>query len=267
MFPLAGKEFPTSTDELVAAIQEPLAEVFTIPKKAGVSADGAYPSVKRLTVDLSGASVRASKPPPKPQPTGKREPGPTVKKLEVRGEPVEYEKSKANFAVTADSVRFDYAHDKAGKPLLVLADAAGGNADARIGKADINRSPAVASEAAKQQGVTIQDLSIDLSSHGPRSVSVEARVKAKKLMMSGTLHVSGRLDIDDELNAKVSGLTCKGEGVVGTMAAGVVQSKLKQYEGTRVSLMAFSLGDVKLRDLKIDTKSGLHVTAAFGSGG
>ena len=30
---------------------------------------------------------------------------------------------------------------------------------------------------------------------------------------------------------------------------------------------AFSLGDVKLRDLKIDTKSGLHVTAAFGREG
>jgi hypothetical protein len=51
------------------------------------------------------------------------------------------------------------------------------------------------------------------------------------------------------------------------MAAGVVQSKLKQYERTRISLMAFSLGDVKLRDLKIDTKSGLHVTAAFGREG
>src|SRR4051794_5164611 len=268
MFPLAGKDFPTTTDELVTAIQDALAEVFTIPKKAGVSAEGTHPAIKRLTVDLSGASVRATKPPPKPQPTGKREPGPTVQKLEVRGEPVEYEKSKANFEVTAKSVKLDYARDKKGNPLLVLADAASGTADARIAKADIESlARAVASDAAKQQGVTIQDLSVDLSSHGPRSVSVEAKVKAKKLMMSGTLHVTGRLDVDDELNAKISGLTCKGDGVVGSMAAGVVQSKLKQYEGTRVSLMAFSLGDVKLRDLKIDTKAGLHVTAAFGSEG
>jgi hypothetical protein len=268
MFPLAGKEFPTTTDELTTAIQDALAEVFTIPKKAGVSAEGTYASIKRLTVDLSGATVSATKPPPKPTPTGKRQPGPSVQKLEVRGEPVEYQKSKVNFEVTAKGVKLDYARDKGGKPLLVLADAESGSADARITKADIESlARAVASEAAKQQGVNIQELHVDLASHGPRSVSVEAKVKAKKLMMSGTLHVSGRLDIDDELNATVSGLACKGEGVVGSMAAGVVQSKLKQYEGTRVSLMAFSLGDVKLRDLKIDTKSGLHVTAAFGREG
>jgi hypothetical protein len=32
-----------------------------------------------------------------------------------------------------------------------------------------------------------------------------------------------------------------------------------------VPLMAFSLGDVALRDLKIDLKKDLHITAAFGT--
>ena len=59
MFPLAGKEFPTTTDELTTAIQDALAEVFTIPKKAGVSAEGTYASIKRLTVDLSGTIAKA----------------------------------------------------------------------------------------------------------------------------------------------------------------------------------------------------------------
>src|SRR4029079_16222188 len=117
---------------------------------------------------------------------------------------------------------------------------------------------------AKQQGVTVQDLSVNLTSEGDRSVEAEVRVKAKKLMMSGVIHVRGKLDVDDELNATVSDLSCKGEGVVGSMAAGLIQGKLQEYNGRRIPLMAFSLGDVSLRDLKIDTKGGLHVTAKFG---
>ena len=37
MFPLAGKDFPTTSDELAAAIQDKLEEVFTLPKKGGVT--------------------------------------------------------------------------------------------------------------------------------------------------------------------------------------------------------------------------------------
>jgi len=266
MFPLAGKDFPTTSDELAAAIQDKLEEVFTLPKKGGVTADGGkFPAVKRLKVDLSGATVSATEPPPTPQPTGKRQPGVTVEDFEVVGKPVQYETSKVNFGLTASGVRLDYAKDKKGNPLLVLAGADEGEAEAKIGKADIESlAMAVAGAAAKQQGVTVQDLSVNLTSEGDRSVAAEVRVKAKKLMMSGVIHVRGKLDVDDELNATVSDLSCKGDGVVGSMAAGLIQGKLQEYNGRRIPLMAFSLGDVSLRDLKIDTKGGLHVTAKFG---
>ena len=83
--------------------------------------------------------------------------------------------------------------------------------------------------------------------------------------MTGVIRITGRLDIDDELNATVSDLDCRGEGMVGTAAAGIVKKKIAPYDGTTVPLMAFSLGDVALRDLKIDLKKDLHVTAAFGT--
>ena len=50
-----------------------------------------------------------------------------------------------------------------------------------------------------------------------------------------------------------------------TAAAGIVKKKLKPYDGTTIPLMAFSLGDLSLRNLKIDLKRDLHVTAEFGS--
>lgn len=269
MFPLAGKTFPQSADELARSIRDALAEVLTLPgKQSPVTIDApGYPTVKRLVVNLDGATVKSAEPPPKPTPTGKREPGVRVGQLEVSGRPIRYEKSKVDFHVSGKDVTFEFGRDKDGKPLAILTDAASGDVDVNVAKADLQAlALALAGAAAKQQGVTIQELNVNLTSAGPRSVAADVRVKAKKMMMSGVLHVKGKLDVDDALNAKVSDLSCTGEGMIGTMAAGMVQGLLQRYNNTQVPLSAFSLGDVALHDLQIDTSDGLHVTAQFGKG-
>ena len=266
MFPLAGKSFPESSDALARSIEDALGEVFELPKKTVVQiGDGKFPKLKTVKINLSGASVSATEPPPKPKPTGKREDGPIVDKLEITAQPIKYEKTQLNLKVSGTGLKFDFARDKKGHPLLVLTDAEDGTVEAKISKADIETLARQAAEmAAEQQGIKIQDLDLDLKSDGPRSIAVDVRVKAKKMMVSGTLHITGRLDIDDELNATVSKLDAKGEGMVGTAAAGLVQKHLKKYNGTEVALMAFSLGDVALRDLKISVKNDVSVSAAFG---
>lgn len=268
MFPLAGKNFPGSANELTESIEKALAEVLTLTRKdPAVSAEGGkYPSIKKLTINLNNAVVSATDPPPKPQPTGKREQGIEVDALEVTGKPIKYEQNKLEMELKASGVKLDFGRDKKGHPLLVLADAKEGHVQAKISKDDIESLARAAAEAAaKQQGIKIDDLDLTLGSEGKRSVTADVRVKAKKMMVSGTIHIRGKLDIDDELNATVSGLECTGEGMIGTMAAGIVKSKLKGYEGKVFPLMTFSLGDVTLRDLKIDVKNSVQVTAAFGS--
>jgi hypothetical protein len=269
MFPLSGKEFPTDTDELTEAITQALADVFTVDGDEDdvVTVEGGkFPSLKSVTIDLDDATVSASKPPPKPIGTGKRQPGPKFEKFQLSASPIKYEQAKLSLNVTASGLQFDFDRDKKGNPLLVLTDAKGGKVDARISKDDIETLlTEAAGVAARQQGIKIQDLKLDLKKAGPRAVAANVRVTAKKLMMSGTIHITGRLDIDDELNATVSDLDCEGEGMIGTAAAGIVKKKIKPYDGATVPLMAFSLGDVALRDLKIDLKKDLHVTAAFGA--
>jgi hypothetical protein len=269
MFPLSGKKFPTSTEELDESLTTALTDVFTPDGDEGevVSIDGGkFPSLKSVTIDLDGATVSAKKPPPKPLGTGKRQPGPSVAKLELSASPIQYEQAKLNLKLSAAGLKFDFDRDKKGNPLLVLTDAKSGKVDARISKDDIESLlKEAAGVAAKQQGIKIEDLELELKKAGPLGVAADVRVKAKKLMMTGTIHITGRLEIDDELNATVSDLDCKGEGMIGTAAAGIVRKKLTPYEGATVPLMAFSLGDVALRDLKIDLKKDLHVTAAFGS--
>lgn len=268
MFPLAGKEFPTSSESLAQSIRDALADVFTLPKgDATVRAEGgAYPAIDRLRIDLDGATVRATTPPQKPKAPAGRQPGVSVGRLDVQGRPIRYQQSAVDIDLTAADVRLDYARDDAGRPVLVLAAAGDGRVDVRVGKDDLQALlRAAATEGAAAQGVKIQDLQVTLTGRGDRALSADVRVKAKKAILSGTVHLTGRVDIDDDLNATLSGLDAKGEGAIGSMAAGMVKGKLKEYEGRKVSLMAFSLGDVRLRDVKIDAAGAdLRVTAAFG---
>ena len=269
MFPLAGEDFPKSSEDLACAIRDALAEFLSLPDRTEIVVveGGVFPEVDHVKVDLTNAIVTIDAPPPVPMPQGKRTPGITVGRLDVLGQPIRYQDARANFDFSASEVRFDFARDRAGKAILVLADAATGHVDAKIANADLQLLlTAAAKIAAKQQGVTIQDLQVRLTSNGPRTLQAEAHVKAKKMIMTGRILLHGRVEIDGDLEATLSNLSCTGEGVIGTMASGLLQHKLKQLEGQKVPLTTFSLGDVRLHDLSVSTADGLHLTAKFGGG-
>jgi hypothetical protein len=270
MFPLSGTAFPTDADQLAAGIRGALAEVFALPAEDSavkVVVDGkGFPQVERVKIDLSGASVNATEPPPKPTPSGARQPGVHVDTLEVVGHPIKYGQHKLDLTLNARDVQFDFARDKTSRPLLVLTDARDGHVEAKISKADLEALLlTVARELAKEQNIQVRELELNLTSQGPRSLAADARVKAAKMLMSGTIRIMGRLDVDDELNATISGLRAEGEGMIGKLAAGVVQKHLNPVNGRRFPLMTFSLGDVTLRDLEIVANTNVQVSAKFGS--
>jgi hypothetical protein len=266
MFPLAGDQFPKSCDELTVAIRDALNKVFVLPNpQSAVRVEGGqWPSIDSLIVDLSGASMRSAQPPPRPQPTGERNPGITVGRAQVLGHPIRYQQSKLDLELNATALRLDFARDKTGEPLLILADAGDGQVRLRIEKEDLRAMLlAAAIVAAKQHGATIQDLQINLASEGGKSVVGEVRVKAKKIV-SGTVILRGSVTLLDTLVAKPSNLSCTGEGMLGAMAAAMINPKLKAAEGRTIPLTALSLGDVKLRDLTIDASDAIELVAQFG---
>lgn len=268
MFPLAGKKFPGSSDELAASIHDALATVLSLPNNSStVAAKGdRFPHIATLEVNLDGASVIGKAPPPKPIPSGKRQPGIEVERLDVSAQPIKYEKSKLDLTIKASGVNFDFGRDKKGNPLLVLTDARNGQVDAQISKKDIQSLLlAAAQEVGEQQKVKIQDLQLTLAQESARSIAADVKVTAKKMLVSSTLELHGELEIDDELNATVRNLQASGEGVIAMMVSKVVQSKLKPYEGKTFPLVTFSLGDITLRDLKINVKKDVQVSARFGS--
>jgi hypothetical protein len=267
MFPLVGPDYPKTREELARRIQAGLGELLTFPQGQTVVViqGGAYPDFENVKVNLTGANVNGTVPPAPPKPTGQRDPGPTTAELHITGKPIRYQGRGINLELNATGAKFDLSHDEKGQALLVAREADSGNVAFDIAAADLQFIlKAAATELAKQKGVTIQELDVKLTNQGPRTIDAEVRAKAKKLVMSGTVTVKGRVEIDDALVAKVSNLSCEGQGMMGNMAAGFIQGALKSHEGQGFPLTTFSLGGLALRDLQISTANGLRITAEVG---
>jgi len=113
--------------------------------------------------------------------------------------------------------------------------------------------------------VNIDSVELTLRSRSSRSLTAEVRLRAKKLFMSASLRITGQLDLDDQLNARISGLDCNGDGAIASVACGVLKPHLQKLEGREFSLMSLPLGEVRLRDVRIAVAEKLSVSAEFGS--
>jgi hypothetical protein len=266
MLYLAGNEFPTTREQLITAIEGGLKRV--IPFPAGglkVTADGAFPNLDTLQIDLTGAQIDPANPPPKPQPTGQIKPGITVASLALRAKPLRVGPGAVTLDLTAHNVRFDFDRDVSGALLLVPAHVADGNVSVEITHADLGAlALEQAREMASQQGAKISSLVLTLSPRGPRSVAFEAKAGVKKFFVSGLLRFLGQIDIDDQLVARISGLDVKGEGLAMSIAEGMIRSKLKQVEGKQIALASFTAAGLRLRDVTIDPADPVRIKAAFG---
>jgi hypothetical protein len=79
------------------------------------------------------------------------------------------------------------------------------------------------------------------------------------------MKITGQLDLDEELNARVSGLDCTGDGAIASVACGVLKPHLQKIDGREFPLMSLPLGEVRLRDVQLAVGDKLSVTADFGS--
>jgi hypothetical protein len=271
MFYLGSQEFPTTADELATGLTAAFDELFSLPPNARVVTivDGDYPALQEVRIELTGAMLNVHSAPPKPVGVGPRARGVTVGRLEMVGRPVRVEQAALHLELTARDARFDFDRTAQGRAMLTLASAAEGRVEASIRRGDLETLLlAGAQEPARAQGVVIDRTALTLASTGPRSIMVDLGVTARKRVLiadvTAVVRINGRLDVSDELVARLSGLTCHGDGVVGSIVCSFLAPHLQKFEGHELPLMAFSLGDVRLRDLQIGVVDGLQVTAAFG---
>jgi len=73
------------------------------------------------------------------------------------------------------------------------------------------------------------------------------------------------MDVDDQLNGKITRLSCDGDQLLGPLISTIVNPQLDKYEGKKRPLVGFVYGNMKLRDLKINVDDGFKLDAAFGN--
>jgi hypothetical protein len=259
---------PGNTSEFVACVLGLLGQGLTIRADA-VKVAGEFPAMSGMTIDVTGAT-------PVDRPAGQWLDGSAgevvseflVEALHVVGRTFGDAARPVDLDVSARRCRGQFVRTPDGAVALRMAGAEEGRLVASIARSTVERIALIeAGKAARAQGVEIKEVQVSWRSEGPRDLSVEVQVKAKKgFLPAAVVRVRGRVAIDDSLTARISGLSVDGEGMVGGFAAGLIRPKLLQAEGMSKSLLALPLDGLRITDVRVGvTEDELTVEGAFGS--
>lgn len=267
MFYLTGNSEPTNSEDFSKAIEGGIREVITFPPDARiVMLTGNYPAFDAIKIDLTEGRINTANRPEKPRGvgTGKREV--TADIFQVIAHPLQVDAVRISLDLSANSVTLRYDLDPSGRQIILPVSSESGTLKMEIPRADLEALIlARATTAAAQQGAKITALELKLIARSERSLTIDLRVHAKKMMMGGVVHISGRVDLDDRLTARLSEMNCVGEGVAGKIAAGFLVPKIKQVDGRSFPLADESLNGLHLHDLRVTSVDPVRIEGAFGA--
>ncbi|MEY2493888.1 MAG: hypothetical protein QOJ45_380 [Verrucomicrobiota bacterium] len=265
MFPLFAKTFPPTAEVLQSLLNESLRQLFIVTRDPVSMREVSYPHLKELNVSLDGAQLRAN-PPPLPSLSGKPMPALDVDHLTVNASSLSIGPASVDLSLSARAVQFAQSRDSNDEIVLSIENAADGAVEISASQSGLEKLIAqVTKTEAGKHGVTIDGLQLTLRSKSSRSLAAEVRLCAKKLFLNASIRITGQLDLDEELNARISGLNCAGDGAIATMACGVLKPHLEKIDGREFPLMSLPLGKIRLRDVHLAVGDRLAITAQFGS--
>jgi hypothetical protein len=243
---------------LQEAIRAGLAAQGLTPR-AVLAEEATWPSLKRLEIDLSGASVSRNLRPPAPGGGSGAELA--VAAFALTGAPLLLEGSPAELRLTAQDAVF---RDDGG--WLTLERSGPGRLSGSISRADLQKvALVVAQAAAAERGAQIQDLQLTLEAESPRVVRVVAEVTAKMGFMKASLTIKGRAELETSLQIRLSEMDVQGHGMAASIAAGLIRAQLEKAQQTPISLSMLQLGTVRLRDVRLTTGETIRLEAEFAS--
>ena len=264
MFPLKTEHFPGNAAELKRLLEESVRDLFNLGGDSVELREKAYPHLETLNISLDGARL-PDRPPPLPTVSGTPVPALSVDSFRIEGAGMQVGSATIDFNLVAHDLQLHHATDRDGQVLLLLQTAAQGHIETSIATSDLEALIAnVARAEAGKHGVNIDSVQLSLRSYGSRSLSAEVRLRAKKLFVSASLRITGQLDLDEQLTAKISGLDCVGDGAIASVACGILKPHLQKLDGREFPLMSLPLGEVRLHDVRITANEKLAVTAEFG---
>jgi hypothetical protein len=265
MFPLFTTSFPSSASDLERLLNESLQRIFVTGSDPVTIIDHSYPHLDAINISLDGARLRGESPHPL-TPSG-ISPAFEVDQFTLRASPLSLGPAAIDLSLSARDVRLGRGNDANGQIVLLLESAADGKIEISAAQAALEALIAkLARDQASKQGITIDGVQLKLRQKSAHSVAAEVHLRARKLFLSASIRVAGQLDLDDQLNLKLSALNCTGDGGIATLGCGILMPYLRKIDGREFPLMSLPLGQVRLRDVRVAVADKLRVTAEFGGG-
>lgn len=203
---------------------------------------------------------------PKPLPRTEAAPALTVAKFKVTGTPVEIEGIPATIHANFSGLGCGFGRAGEGPWQLVVQSAGGGRIELEAATRDIEQGVhRIVSELAGSQGATVKSTTLNLTSISPRSIKFEVSCTAKVFIATATLIVGGQLEIDEQLNARLSDLSVRGDGMIANMAQGLIQPRLAELNGRVIPLGDYVAAGLTVQDLRISTGEKVRLEATLGT--
>jgi len=265
MLPLQGSAFPSDIDELQSALLGGLEDCQIAP--AAVTLRGtAFPALKELRIDLTGATLtrKVRLPVAKSYKPGKLDI--TADRFEVTASPLHMEGVAMEFLLSAEGAEFSAATAESGERLLALHRSGPGHLTAAIAFSDLQRAIlAAAQEAASPHGVEIISSNLELTASGGRALDFSVEISAKVSILKAVLTLTGHAELDDSLLLHLTDLQVAGSGMAGGLATGFIRPHLEKLQRQPIDLAVLSLGEIKLRELRVTAGKTVRIEAAFAS--
>lgn len=262
--PLEADAKPKSLPDLVQALAKGYALRVEMPQdKSCVLAEGSYPHLDLLRVDLTNGTVKDKYRPRFNHGSGKIEPAISARKFEYVATPLNYQHGQTQWNIKANDARLGIMYDGDGNHSLVLTDASEGSMYFSVKLAALKPMLLASAKTHAKGGFWVKDVDLKLTSSNPHEVEATMRVNALWLLVPTTFVLHGKAQLDSDCNVTLSDVHCQAEDVGGALVAGFVDSAIAKYNNRKMPLAAWPGHRIVLKDVALSVSDEIQFTAWF----
>ena len=262
--PIEGQKQLKSATDLLAGLTQGYRSRLELPKDHdAITVSGEFPHLDLLKIDLTEAVLKRDfrpkqfKKPSSPKATV------FTKQFEYVAQPIRYHDGPMEMLIQARDAELSVIRDGE-KTSLVVTNASEGSFEFSMKLADIKPMLMAGARENATGGFAVQDITFDAKSDNEHALAVDLKVQATWLFVPADFHLTGRVDIDDNFNVRLSGLRCTGENLGGVLIAGFIDDQMQKHNGKVMPLAAWPGNKLHLNGAQILLDDHIRIKGGFG---
>jgi hypothetical protein len=120
---------------------------------------------------------------------------------------------------------------------------------------------AIVASLAQQRGVEVNETRLELRAVSGRVLDFKLACKVRAMIVSATLHVTGRVEIGDDLAARFTQLALEGEGMIAGIAKTALEPRLAALREKVYPIADLKLPGLAVRDVNVSAGETVRLSA------